>query len=497
MSSIIFLGTFILLLILLRHLRGLRLPASFPPGPTNLPLVGAVHHLSDNLLGSFLGLRAKYGNIFGLKIGPTPTVVISDFETCVRVFKDANFSARPSYLTEMMGSVMHLPGQDHPSPNRGVVFSSGHNWDSQRKFLLKKLSQFGVGKSVLEDEVSEQIELLQKSLRKEARKGAVEMNEQFNISLVNAIWKLVTGSQFELDDPFVKTLYQGIDKFIDSHRLIGIFMVFPWLMRLVSHLAASLKVSMRRMMSAIVDDHIRTYSEGYERDLVDAYITKLNETKDPKSSFFGRRGRTNLEQNMLELFGAGANPVATTLSFCVLYLAHNPSMQQRILEEITDNCNEDSPVTMGDLKHLPYTNAFIHEVLRITSINFIGTPHMNIEPATVGEYELPAGTTVFAFLYYIMNDPSYWDQPSQLRPERFLDQAGNFVKDERLIPYLVGRRQCLGMNFAQTEIFMFLTNIIRQFKVSEDPSNPLPEPTPTMGFVMGCPKYKILLEERL
>ena len=152
---------------------------------------------------------------------------------------------------------------------------------------------------------------------------------------------------------------------------------------------------------------------------------------------------------------------------------------------------------MGDLKHLPYTNAFIHEVLRITSINFIGTPHMNIEPATVGEYELPAGTTVFAFLYYIMNDPSYWDQPSQLRPERFLDQAGNFVKDERLIPYLVGRRQCLGMNFAQTEIFMFLTNIIRQFKVSEDPSNPLPEPTPTMGFVMGCPKYKILLEERL
>lgn len=485
----------IVTLVLLKHLKQ-RLPANFPPGPSNLPILGAVHHLSDNLLESFLSLREKYGNIFGLKIGTNPTVVISDFHTCVKVFKDANFSARPTYLTEMMGSVMHVPGKDHPSPNRGVVFSSGHNWDSQRKFLLKKLSQFGANKSILEDEVSEQIKLLQKSLRKEAKQGPVEINEKFNISLVNAIWKIVTGSQFELDDPFIKTLYQGIDRFIDSHRLIGVFMVFPWLMKFVSHLARNLKEGMRNMMSAIVEDHIKTYNEGYERDLVDSYIAKLNDTEDPKSSFFGRRGRTNLEQNMLELFGAGANPVATTLSFCGLYLARNPHIQQRIAQEINDNCNEDAPVTMKDLRNLPYTNAFIHEVLRITSINFIGTPHMNIEPTKIGDYDIPAGTTVFAFLFYIMNDPSYWTNPSMLMPERFLDESGNFVKDERLIPYLVGRRQCLGMSFAQTEIFMFLTNIVREFELTEDPNYPLPEPTPTMGFVMGCPKFKVQMSER-
>ena len=166
------------------------------------------------------------------------------------------------------------------------------------------------------------------------------------------------------------------------------------------------------------------------------------------------------------------------------------------MTEIKDNCNEDSAITMQNLKHLPFTNAFIHEGLRITSINFIGTPHMSIEPAQIGEYQVPAGTTVFAFLYFIMNDPTYWRNPSQLRPERFLDDAGNFVKDERLIPYLVGRRQCLGLNLAQTEIFLFLTNLVREFQISEDPSSPLPPPTPTMGFVMGCPKYRVTLQER-
>ena len=486
----------VLIIALIYYLKKGRLPKNFPPGPTNLPILGAVHHLSENLLESFLALRAKYGNIFGLKIGTTPTVVISDFKTCVKVFKDANFSARPTYLTKMMGSVMHDPERDHPSYNRGVVFSSGDNWDSQRKFLLKKLSQFGANKSIIEEEVSEQIKLLQKSLKREAKHGPIEMNEKFNISLVNSIWKIVTGSQFELDDPFIKKLYQGIDKFIDSHRLIGIFMVFPWLMKFVTHLARNLKAGMRNMMAAIVNDHIKSYNGGYERDLVDSYIAKINDTNDPKSSFYGRRGRTNLEQNMLELFGAGANPVATTLSFSVLYLARNKEIQEKIFEEISNNCNEDSSITMNDLRNLPYTNAFIHEILRITSINFIGTPHMNVNAAKVGDYDLPAGTTVFAFLYYIMNDPEYWEEPSKLMPERFLDAEGNFIKDERLIPYLVGRRQCLGMNFAQTEIFMFLTNIVRQFRFDEDSNNPLPEPTPTMGFVMGCPKYKVLLVER-
>lgn len=475
-----------------------RLPKNFPPGPASFPILGAVHHLSDNLLESFLTLRNKYGNIFGLRIGPTPTVVISDFKTCVKVFKDQNFSARPTYLTEVMGSVMHRSG-DHPSTNRGVVFSSGSTWDSQRKFLLKKLSQFGVGKSRLEETVAEQVELLVGSLRKDAAKGPVQLGERLSISLVNSIWSIVTGTQFQLDDPLVHSIYKGIDAFIDKSRLIGIFMVFPWLKHCVSYLGGtleSMKTKVRDMMMNIVDDHLTTYSDGDEKDLVDSFITKIRDTEDPKSAFYKQRGRTNLEQNMLELFGAGANPVATTLSFCFLYLAKDPEMQERVYQEIQENVGSGATITLEDQQRLPYTTAFIHEVLRISSINFIGTPHMNMKAAKIGEYDVPAGTTVFAFLWYIMNDPEYWESPRELRPERFLTESGAFAKDERLIPYLVGRRQCLGMALAQTEMFLFFAEIVREFRLVEEPSRPLPPTTPTMGFVMGCPQYSVNLEAR-
>ena len=473
-----------------------KLPKNFPPGPGSLPVLGAIHHLSDNLLESFLQLRAKYGNIFGLRIGPTPTVVISDFKTCVRVFKDANFSARPTYLTEVMGSVMTRAGDDS-CPNKGVVFSSGKTWDEQRKFVLKKLSEFGVGKSRLEETITEQCELLVKALRKDSDKGCVHLASRFSISIVNSIWKIVTGNQFELDDPLVHSIYKGIDQFIDSNRLIGVFMVFPWLRHLISYLGGALstmKTNVRDLMKNIVDKHIMA-STGIDSDVVDAYISKINETHDISSSFYGRKGRTNLEQNMLELFGAGANPVSTTLSFCFLYLARNPALQEKVFNEIKENVG-DANISMEDVSRLPYTNAFIHEIMRITAINFIGTPHMNFKDAKIGDYHVPAGTTVFSFLYYILNDPTYWKNPEQFRPERFIDANGNFAKDERLIPFLVGRRQCLGMALAQSEMFLFFTYLVRQFRFMEDTACPLPEPKPTMGFVMGCPDYKLRIEDR-
>ena len=474
-----------------------RLPKNFPPGPSSLPVLGAIHHLSDNLLHSFLSLRSKYGNIFGLRIGPIPTVVISDFNTCVKVFKDANFSARPTYLTEVMGSVMARP-EDDPSPNRGVVFSSGKTWDEQRKFVLKKLSEFGVGKSKLEEQVTEQVELLTKLLRKDATKGAVNLCERFSVSLVNSIWNIVTGSQFDLEDPLIHSIYKGIDMFIDSHRLIGVFMVFPWLRHVINYLGgalAKMKQDVRDMMKKIVDDHIMI-STGGEQDLVDAYINKMGETQDKTSSFFDRKGRTNLEQNMLELFGAGANPVATTLSFCFLYLAKNPELQEKIYTEIEENVGTSTSISMEDVHRLPYTNAFIHEIMRITAINFIGTPHMNYKDAKIGNYDVPAGTTVFSFLYYILNDPTYWKNPERFCPERFIGESGEFVKDERLIPFLVGRRQCIGMALAQTEMFLFFSNLVREFKFSPSGEAPLPPPVPTMGFVMGCPAYKINIQDR-
>ncbi len=147
---------------------------------------------------------------------------------------------------------------------------------------------------------------------------------------------------------------------------------------------------------------------------------------------------------------------------------------------------------MDDGHLLPYCEATIMEVQRISCVAPGGIPRRAVEDTWIGGYRIPKGTVLAAALphtipeirkrslvpqldttvnysiYNIHTDRDYWGDPEVFRPERFLENDGKkqkAVRPERLVPFGFGKRVCMGQLLAKAELFMFTVFLIQARRV--------------------------------
>lgn len=147
---------------------------------------------------------------------------------------------------------------------------------------------------------------------------------------------------------------------------------------------------------------------------------------------------------------------------------------------------------------MPYTKAILAETLRYSSINPLGGEHRAVKDQTFRGYMIPENNVLIHNLYYIHHDPKVWGDPEVFRPERFLTpDLKTFVKHEALIPFSVGKRECIGKRLAMDSLFLFATNIFQRFSVEFDKNGPDHGFEPKISFVI-CPKeHSIIFRDRL
>lgn len=149
---------------------------------------------------------------------------------------------------------------------------------------------------------------------------------------------------------------------------------------------------------------------------------------------------------------------------------------------------------------MPYTNAVIHESFRLTSLVFFSLPHKLTDEVQVKEFVIPANATIIPNLYDIMHDPDHFECPEEFRPERFLDEQGRFNPHNRVVPFSMGKRVCLGQPLAEREFFLFLVGILQAFKLKNPQGQSLPsikpEDTMTIGITRVPPDFEVIFELR-
>lgn len=101
----------------------------------------------------------------------------------------------------------------------------------------------------------------------------------------------------------------------------------------------------------------------------------------------------------------------------------------RVVAEIDEVLGSRRYVTSEDLTKLTYLDQTLKEALRLhppqPAINRITK-----EETKLGDYVIPAGTSIMCDAHVLHHNPKYWDDPDKFDPERF--NAENKSKVNRL-----------------------------------------------------------------
>ena len=113
----------------------------------------------------------------------------------------------------------------------------------------------------------------------------------------------------------------------------------------------------------------------------------------------------------------------------------------------------------------------------------------------VNGHTIPANTMITPVMAEILKG-EHWGDGKVFRPERFLDAEGKVRKDEHLIPFSIGKRQCLGETLAKTELYLFFTGLVQQYTFLPEKDGVYPTEESIFG-VTALPKpFKVRLLER-
>jgi cytochrome P450 family 135 len=164
-----------------------------------------------------------------------------------------------------------------------------------------------------------------------------------------------------------------------------------------------------------------------------------------------------LRDELITLLVAGHETTATSLAWALERVLRHPAALDRLRGEV-------------DAGEGAYIDAVIKETLRLRPVLPIVLRKLTA-PMELAGHELPTGASVAPCIYLVHRRPDVYPEPRRFAPERFLERpAGTYT----WIPFGGGVRRCLGAAFAQFEMKVVLTAIVRHARLS--PAHPAPEP---------------------
>ena len=453
-------------------------PLKYPPGPIfRVPIFRQIFYYYGDKIEALDKLRKRYGDVYSMDMGSCGGIIISELSIMKKLLNKDAFSIReesvlPPKIRQVMLEIRGGQGE------HGIATSSGDNWKEQRRFTLKHLKDFGLGKKSMEILIMDEVKELSETWKSELRSSyddELPINwATFNMSILNALWGIVSGKRFNLNNENEIEMFRIMNELVAIIGAISIntilCFVLPFPFRTWVGNYRKMKNHHQLLYDCFAkeyDEHLKTYDEHNLRDYIDCYISERKKTElenNTESSFHREKGHWNFVSTMLDLFVAGAETSSSTLQWAIAYLIHYPEVQKCAQEELDKVVGRSRLPQLDDLDHMPYIEALLSEVQRCGNVGPFALKHAVSEDIEVDGFLYTKNSRIVPNLSAILNDPNNFEDPEVFKPERFLcKETGKYIPHQALVVFGVGKRECLGKSLAKKELYLFLAGLLHQF----------------------------------
>lgn len=415
-----------------------------PPGPDGLPIVGNQLAFLRDPYGFMTRTAREYGDIASWEDpgGPVYQLNHPDYIEQVLVQNNENYIKGDRFQKTL-----------RPITGNGILNSEGAVWRRNRHLIQPAFHP---------DRIREYETMMTDFTEAALEDWADGQTRLVHEDMMELTLKIVARALFGTDiDEHVDAVGAALEEFMEATENLAHFVLPPGVPTPARRRIKRARENLDAVVYRLIEER---RANPTERDV----ISKLLEVTDEGGESMSDE---QIRDEVVTLLLAGHETTALALTLTFYLLAKNPSVEERLVDELEGVLGGDTPA-MDDLSELTYTEKVVTESMRLYP-PVPGIIREPVKPDVIGGYEIPAGATVRMHQWVVHRDPRWYDDPLAFRPGRWTDEMEADLPKLAYFPFAAGPRRCIGDRFAMLEARLILATVYRDYHLEFVPGTEL------------------------
>lgn len=407
--------------------------------PINNPVKAMSLFNRENLMTLLSDSFAEYGDSFTMTALGESHILTRDPQWFreVLITHNASFIKDVGYTDEKKG-LARFVGQ-------GILTSNGEFWKRQRKLVAPALHTRRI--EAYAEAMAHYADQQTQAWRDGQR---LDIAHEMSQATLMVVGKTLFSFDASAETERVGRAMHAIQQF-DNSSLLPTWIPTPMELR-----ARRAKQDLDEMVYGLIAQRRHQADNG---DL----LSMLLEARDDDGNAMSDK---QVRDEAVTLFLAGHETTANTLNWTWMALAQNPQVEAKLHAEL-DRVLAGRLPSLADLRQLPYTEMVIKESLRLYPPAWSYSRYAT-ETVTIAGYEVPKGSILMLFPYFMHRNPALFEDPLRFNPERFSPENEAKIEKYTYMPFGGGPRVCIGNSFAMMEATLMLATMAQKWQLRMD-----------------------------